>query len=68
MTRAEVGQTTFQAAIEHLDAADWAFLKDEKLSAPLWNSGKGFAPPPISETFILQPRRLVPAPETSVKV
>jgi hypothetical protein len=44
MTRAEVGQTTFQSAIEHLDAVDWTFLKDEKLSAPFWISVKGFAP------------------------
>jgi hypothetical protein len=43
-TRAEVGQTTFQSTIEHLDAVDWTFLKDEKLSAPFWISVKGFAP------------------------
>jgi hypothetical protein len=51
MTRAEVGQTNFQSAIEHLDAVDWTFLKDAKLSAPFWNSVKGFAPPPIYEAF-----------------
>jgi hypothetical protein len=51
MTRAEVGQTNFQSAIEHLDAVDWTFLKDEKLSAPFWSSIKGFAPPPIYEAF-----------------
>jgi hypothetical protein len=51
MTRTEVHQTNFQSAIEHLDAVDWTFLKDEKLSAPFWNSVKAFAPPPIYEAF-----------------
>jgi hypothetical protein len=46
-TPAEIGQTNFQSAIEHLDAVDWKFLNDAKLSAPFWNSVKGFAPAPI---------------------
>ena len=51
MTRTEFRQTDFQFAIEHLDAVDWTFLNDEKLSAPFWNSVKAFAPPPIYKSF-----------------
>jgi hypothetical protein len=51
MTRSEVRQTNFQLSIEHLDAVDWTFLKDKKLSAPFWDSVKAFAPPPIYEAF-----------------
>jgi len=51
MKRGELGQTNFQSAVEHLDAVDWAFLKDEKLSAPFWKAAKGFAPAPIYEAF-----------------
>ena len=43
----EVGKPNLQAALEKLDAIDWAFLKDEKSSDPFWASAKNAAPPPV---------------------
>jgi hypothetical protein len=51
MTRIQVGQTNLESTIEHLDAIDWAFLNDEKLSGPFWETVKAFAPAPLFDAF-----------------
>lgn len=51
MTRAEVGKTNLQSAVERLDRIDWTFLKDEKLSDPFWMSVKDAAPLPVFEAL-----------------
>jgi hypothetical protein len=51
MTRAEVGKTNLQSAVERLDPVDWTFLKDEKLSDPFWVSVKDSAPVPVFEAL-----------------
>jgi hypothetical protein len=44
MKRDEVGQTNFFVALVNLDALDWAFLQDGKLSAPFWEAVDANAP------------------------
>ena len=52
MKRGEVAKTGFAAAVEALDAVDWAFLRQQiktatgkgKASKPFWASLKGHAP------------------------
>ena len=52
MKRGEVAKTGFAAAVEALDAVDWAFLRQQiktatgkgKASKPFWTSLKGHAP------------------------
>ena len=51
MTGAEVKNTNFVTAVKALDAIDWAFLTNKKLSDPLWQLIHGFAPKPIYEAL-----------------
>lgn len=49
MKPADVAKTGFRQAVLDLDAVDWAFLKETKLSAPFWKDLDDRAPKPLVE-------------------
>jgi hypothetical protein len=51
MTHDQVNGTKLLTLIGNLDAIDWAFLKDDKLSAPFWKSVEGSTPKPVAQAF-----------------
>ena len=68
MTSAQVKSTNLVALLARLDALDWAFLNDPKLSKPFWDALKNAAPGFVDKGINTLAKRATKKPVTAADV